>query len=269
MRRFAALTLIALCLALPASAAPLKGDYQAGTEAHGRGDFKAALEQWQPMAEAGDRRAQYAIGFMYQFGQGVPLDYKKAFEYFEMAARQNDTDAQYALGMLLEQGLGTGRRDYRAALEWYVRAADGGGNPNADFAAGRMYFRALGTNRNLGAAFERFRKAALQGHPAAQYALGSMFEVGTETIPENPAQAWFWYSMAAKTDPKVLAEYDPAYRPQVALQGLKERISAPELKLAEDWVRRGAMEEALKSMAPIAPVPRSDKEGVERRDRRG
>ena len=265
MHPLAVLTIIALCFAFPASAAPLRGDYQLGTEAHARGDFKGALDQWQPLADAGDRRAQYAIGFMYQFGQGVPQDYQKAFELFELAARQNDTDAQYALGMLLEQGLGTSRRDYRAALEWYVRAADGGGNPNADFAVGRMYLKALGTNRNLGAAFDRFRRAALQGHPAAQYALASMFEVGTDTVAENPAQAWFWYSMAAKTDPKMLAEFDPSYKPQLALQAIKERISPADLKRAEDWVKRNAMDEALKNTAPAVPLPKSDKEGVEQR----
>ena len=46
-----------LCL-LVAWTAPA-ADFKAGLEAYQRGDFAAALKEWQPIAEAGDPGAQY------------------------------------------------------------------------------------------------------------------------------------------------------------------------------------------------------------------
>ena len=37
------------------------------------------------MAEQGDAEAQYALGYMYRNGEGVPKDYVKAYMWFTLA----------------------------------------------------------------------------------------------------------------------------------------------------------------------------------------
>ncbi len=39
-----------------------------------RGDYEAAHRIWKPFAEDGDAIAQYNLGAMYDYGQGVPHD---------------------------------------------------------------------------------------------------------------------------------------------------------------------------------------------------
>ena len=63
---------IALVLALAAPVAAR--DFDAGKEALKRGDYAAALREWQPLAERGDAKGQIGLGFMYQNGFGVAQD---------------------------------------------------------------------------------------------------------------------------------------------------------------------------------------------------
>ena len=50
-------------------------DFDKGLAAAEAGDYATALQEWTPLAEAGDANAQFSLGFMYQYGQGVPQDY--------------------------------------------------------------------------------------------------------------------------------------------------------------------------------------------------
>jgi len=245
--------------AIPAQA---KGDYLEGTEALAKGDYRGAIEAWEPLAEDGDPRAQYALGFLYQFGQGVPRNFTKAVQYYQKAADQGDPDAQYALGMLVEQGLGVEKKDQHKALDLYRRAADSNLNPNADYAVGRFYMNALGVPRNVDSAFQFFKKAAAKGHPAAAYALASILEVGTDRIPENLPQAWFWYSVAAKVDLKQLKEYDITYDPKAALAAVKERISAADLQRAEGWLKHGAIDDSKAEPGKATSKDKGEKAGT-------
>ena len=52
-------------------------DFQKGLAAAQAGDFATALQEWKPLAEAGDVDAQYNLGIMYDNGDGVPQDYAK------------------------------------------------------------------------------------------------------------------------------------------------------------------------------------------------
>ena len=51
-------------------------DFQKGFAAYNAGDYATALQEWKPLAEAGNVFAQNNLGFMYKNGQGVPQDYK-------------------------------------------------------------------------------------------------------------------------------------------------------------------------------------------------
>ena len=64
----------AILLALPMTlSAPVAAqDLQKGLTAAQAGDFATALQEWKPLAEAGDAVAQYNPGFKYENGQGIP-----------------------------------------------------------------------------------------------------------------------------------------------------------------------------------------------------
>jgi len=60
----------------------------------------------QIVAERGYAPAQFQVGFMYEYGKGVPQDDKQAAFWYRKAAEQDDVDAQFALGVLYYTGQG-------------------------------------------------------------------------------------------------------------------------------------------------------------------
>ena len=65
----------------PAHAAP-RGEW-----AFRSGDFPRAVKRVGPAAERGDARAQAYLGFMYQYGRGVPQNYGMAIYWCAGPAR--------------------------------------------------------------------------------------------------------------------------------------------------------------------------------------
>ena len=108
-----------------------------GIGAAQRGDYATALAKLAPLAEAGDREAQYKVGLMYLNGLGVALDHAKAFELFTAAANQGQVAAVNSLGYMHENGIGRGV-DLAAAARHYRQAAEAGmRQPSADSAQSR------------------------------------------------------------------------------------------------------------------------------------
>jgi len=62
-------------------------DYRQGIDALNRGDHATALAELRPLAETGDAKAQWALGYMYRLGLGVPKDPARAKEWERRAAR--------------------------------------------------------------------------------------------------------------------------------------------------------------------------------------
>jgi TPR repeat protein len=113
---------IILFAALLSIASPAFADFDSGCAAFDRGDPAAAHAQWEPLAEQGHAKAQFRLGCLYVFGQGVPQDYQMALRLFRLAAEQGDIDAQNNLGGMYAEGLGVGR-DLVQAYMWFELAA--------------------------------------------------------------------------------------------------------------------------------------------------
>ena len=114
--------LLALTLSLTAVAS---ADFNTAAEAYRRQDYVSAFAQFEPLARAGDPRAQTVIALMYEYGESVKPDYGVAFDWYLQAARQGYAPAQFNVGMMLSAGQGTGpNRD--EALAWLRKAADNG-----------------------------------------------------------------------------------------------------------------------------------------------
>ena len=81
-------------------------DFMKGSNAWAAGDFAKALQEWTPLAEAGDAYAQYNLGVMYQNGDGVPPDPKETAKWYRLAAEQGHVNAQLGLGAMYIDGRG-------------------------------------------------------------------------------------------------------------------------------------------------------------------
>jgi TPR repeat protein len=169
-------------------------DFKAGIDAYNRGDFAAALKEWQPIADGGDAHAQYNLGMLYARGQGVPQDYPRAAEWYRKAAEQGVAAAQYNLGLMCANGQGV-PRDPQEAAKWFLKAAEAGVT-DAETGLGHIYNEGEGAFRNYAEAEKWYRKAAESGVASAAFSLGVMYDIG-QGVPRNYDEAMKWYRKAA------------------------------------------------------------------------
>jgi uncharacterized protein YbaP (TraB family) len=123
---------IAFALALFAvTAAPAHGEPGAGLEAGRRGDA-TTYEQRKALAEEGDPAAQYALGLVYEHGEGRPRNLAEAARWYREAAKQGHVEAQVGLGAFYARGEGV-PEDLVRAYALFDLAAEGGFSAAADF----------------------------------------------------------------------------------------------------------------------------------------
>jgi len=107
---------LAIAAVAPVQAAPL------GEGAYRSGDYLRAVKRIGPAAERGDARAQAYLGFMYQYGRGVPQNYGLAIYWYRRAAEQGNAVGQHLLGLMYDKGMGVAT-DHVAAHIWLSIAA--------------------------------------------------------------------------------------------------------------------------------------------------
>ncbi|MEC8928798.1 MAG: tetratricopeptide repeat protein [Verrucomicrobiota bacterium] len=83
------------------------------------------FESLKALAEKGDARAQYKLGYAYDEGQGVPKNDKEAVKWYRKAAEQGYASAQSNLGYAYDWGKGVLEDDV-TAYAWYNIAATNG-----------------------------------------------------------------------------------------------------------------------------------------------
>ena len=71
-----------------------------GIESFRGQDYRSAFIRLKPQAEKGQPDAQYAVGYMYYYGQGVVEDRNQAWFWIHMAARLGQPDAIQAVQIL-------------------------------------------------------------------------------------------------------------------------------------------------------------------------
>ncbi len=91
--------------------------------AYDRANFSTSLNIWLPRAKQGDPQAQTYVGEIFERGLGTQTDYRAAAEWYRKAADQGYSRAQINLGYLLESGLGV-EKNLTEAMNWY-RVASG------------------------------------------------------------------------------------------------------------------------------------------------
>jgi TPR repeat protein len=221
------LVLLALASPLSMAGGAVAGPFEDAQAAHSRRDYATALRLWRPLADQGNAEAQYALGFMYDGGQGVPKNYARAAKWWRLAADQGHTFAQYNLGTLYDNGNGV-PQNKAEALKWYHLAAERG-NDGAQFNVGVLHFAGVAVSENRIEAAKWFRRAADQGHIGAQVYLGLCYATGLG-VPQDNIQAYMWLSLAAaRSDQDAISN-----RNRVAQQMTPAQIAEAQ-KLAVEW----------------------------------
>lgn len=96
--------LLAGCAAMPGDREPVgKPTLDEARAAFLRQDYGTAARLLEPLAIGGLPRAQYALGYLYFYGRGLPRSERKAMAWFDEAARMGDPKARRALEMLRAQ----------------------------------------------------------------------------------------------------------------------------------------------------------------------
>lgn len=133
-------------------------DSTKGRIAYENGDYQTAFAEFMLLAEKGDATAQYTVGYMYNFGIGVPENDKTAVKWYTKAAEQGEAGAQFNLGNMYKNGHGVLEND-KTAVKWYTKAAE-------------------------------------QGFAQSQNNLGVMYEYGNGVLTDY-VRAYMWYNLGA------------------------------------------------------------------------
>ena len=158
-------------------------------------DNVEAVRRYRLAALEGLAAAQYRLGYMYDYGEGVPEDDIEAVRWYRLAAKQGDADAQLNLGAMYDEGAGVLEDDAEAVV-WYRLAAEQG-DSYAQFNLGYMYDYGEGVQEDDIEAVQWYRLAAKQGDADAQVNLGYMYDKGLG-VPEDDSEAVQWYRLAAE-----------------------------------------------------------------------
>jgi cell division septation protein DedD len=149
-------------------ASPALADVKAGVDAWTRGDFPAAVREWQEPAAKGDADAQFNLAQAYKLGRGVKQDLPKAEELFGKAAAQGHPQASDNYGLLLFQ------RGERVRALPYVQTAAGRGDPRAQYLLGIALFNGDGVTKDWVRAYALVSLAQQAGLAQATSALAQM-----------------------------------------------------------------------------------------------
>lgn len=126
MKRTLATLLAALCLqGLALGARADKSPFDDAMHVYGCADYPKAFKMFVPLAEQGDRLAQFQVGMMTEQGQGTDTDMKSAFDWYFKAAQQGVADAYFALGQMYSRGEVVSK-DPVQAYAWFDLAKQAG-----------------------------------------------------------------------------------------------------------------------------------------------
>lgn len=155
--------------------------------------YSARLNEFLPIAEAGDVDAQFIVALTYGISK-YDGDLQRYEYWLERAAQQGHVKAQLRLGDLYRT-LGP-LQNYSKANVWLNKAAEQG-NAGAEYLLGTMFYHGYGVEKNYLLAITWFEKSANQGEKRAQGILGNMYFQG-QGVPQNYLQSIYWFQKAGE-----------------------------------------------------------------------
>ncbi|MDO6447452.1 tetratricopeptide repeat protein [Colwellia sp. 1_MG-2023] len=196
------------------------GDLELGIFQLNRGEFKAAIAEFEPLIAEEYSPAQYQMALIYENGWGVKKDPQKAFEFMSLAAAQNYPDALFNLSVMYSEGEIV-KKDLKTAFVLMEKAANKE-LPSAQFNLGVMYANAIGVDRDLAKAAKWYEMAARQNYTLAQFNLALMYFEG-KGVKKSTEMSYVWNYIAARS----------GYTPAIKSRDMDEH------KLSVDDIQKG------------------------------
>ena len=103
---------------------------------------------------------QVELAYKYFLGEEKPQDYQRAAGLFLKAAKNGNSDAQFALGCMYQNGQGV-QRNFMEAAKWYLKSAQAG-NPNGQYLIGLSFKEGSGVPKDTIESYKWIHLAAEQ-----------------------------------------------------------------------------------------------------------
>lgn len=223
--------------------------YNKGREGVDDPNFSKAFECFMKSAKAGNVEAQFYLGTMYEYGEGVAKNiiksnewYSRAFVAYEHAVEQGVVESMVGLGDCYLHGRGV-EEDTNKALELYKKAFNNG-CAKAGVKLGECYQYGIGVEENKAKAVEYFRAAAVVGCDEVFEDLGHAYYYGLG-VDVDKIEALKWLKKAVESGISVCGyEIGECYR-------LGEGVEKDE-EIASEWYKRAADDGQYKAMFMLA-----------------
>ncbi len=172
-----------------------QADFVAGERYFNERNYSAAFSAFLPDADAGDKRSQYYVGYLYLNGLGVAQNSQKALEYLNASADKKFSGALSLLGYLYDQGEIVPLNKTKA-IEYYTEAADQN-DPGAMLNLGLAYYTGNGVARDNRKAIELLKSVPMdETRPYVGRYLGEIYMNSSE--PNKVELAKKEYSRSAR-----------------------------------------------------------------------
>jgi len=195
MKRTFSSILLSLTL-ISGSVSAFEGDYELGVFQLNRGEFKAAIAEFEPLLKQQYAPAQYQMGLVYLNGWGVIKNKEKALEFIKQSAEQSYPEALFNLSTIYTDGELV-EQDLKMAFTLMKKAADKS-LPSAQFNLGVMYANGQGAPKDARRAAHWYELAAKQNFPLAQFNLALMYYEGIG-VKQSHEKSYLWNIIAAKS----------------------------------------------------------------------
>lgn len=187
-------------------------------------------------ANAGDAEAQYELGNMYNYGEGVRRDYAEALIWYRKSAEQGDANSQFQLGGMYHFGHGVPQDDVQA-FAWEKKAADQA-HGDAEFYVSSAYNSGWGVPQDDAHAYFWLRRGSEDGNFNSQYFLGWAYEHGLGKIPQDYAKAYFWLDLAATESDSHKDRKEAIKKRNEAASHLTQAELASEQGRVQKWLKQ-------------------------------
>jgi uncharacterized protein len=172
----------------------IAADFLDGIMAYQNDEYAKALSIFKRTADAGDTRAQYWLGTIYEEGAIVPQDYKRAVNWYKRAASQGEADAQYNLAVMYRNGQGVAQSN-KESISWLSRAVKQK-HSRAQSDLGSMYAYGIGVRKNPQRALGLFQQSANQCDAIGIVNLGRLYVTGSG-VRQNVVTGALWFHVGA------------------------------------------------------------------------
>ena len=155
-----------------------------------RGEFPVAVRELTKLADDGEAKAAYLLGYMFYTGKGVEPSHDIAIGFLKASAKQGFAPAIKLLAGITRRSAAPNE----AEVAEIKKKADAG-DAKAAYKYAMLCMKGEGVLRDKFAAIDHFSKAAAQGHFLSMVALFDRFAIDAD-VEKQWSRAYYWFKQA-------------------------------------------------------------------------